>query len=255
MLRKTSELIGYSLNATDGDIGQVDDLYFDDESWHVRYFVINAGGYFTGRKVLIAPEAFGKPNWDEGEIPVELTRDQIEESPSIESDRPVSRQQQAQLADYFNWTPYWAPTTGPGAEWMRTATGAKTATAGEAEDASDLPPGDPHLRSIREVEGYTIEASDGEIGHVEDFLVGDSAWPVVYMVVDTRDWLPGKKVLVSPAWAEKIDWTGSRVKIDMTREEIKAGPEFDFSQPVTRDYEVRLHEYYDQPKYWENRST
>jgi hypothetical protein len=131
---------------------------------------------------------------------------------------------------------------------------AKTAKEEEEGDSrSDAAEGQSkssHLRSTREVIGYNIQASDGEIGHVEDFIVDDETWIIRYMVVNTRDWLPGKKVLVAPRWIEKVTWAESKVYVELTRESVKNSPEFDPSAPVNREYETKLYDYYGRPKYW-----
>jgi hypothetical protein len=109
---------------------------------------------------------------------------------------------------------------------------------------------DSHLRSTDEVTGYHIEASDGEIGHVADFLVDDETWAIRYLEVDTRNWWPGKKVLVSPHWLDNVSWPDSKVYVDLTRETIRNGPEWSDSMTVTREYENRLYDYYDRSPYW-----
>ena len=110
---------------------------------------------------------------------------------------------------------------------------------------------DPHLRSIKEVTGYHIQAMDDDMGHVEDFIVNDKSWTIHYVVVDTRNWLPGgRKVLISPAWIESIDWPQSRMKVDLSTEQIKESPEYDPHAPVNKEYEARLYDFYGRPKYW-----
>jgi hypothetical protein len=111
--------------------------------------------------------------------------------------------------------------------------------------------GDSHLRSVQEVAGYHIQATDGEIGHVEDFILDDETWMLRYVVVDTRNWLPGRKVIVPPSWVESVDWANRKVSVDFTREEVRTSPEYDPAAPVNREYEVRLYDFYGRPKYWE----
>jgi hypothetical protein len=124
---------------------------------------------------------------------------------------------------------------------------ARTATEQEEKEERHS---DPHLRSTREVIGYHIQARDGEIGHVDDLIVDDELWYLRYLVIDTRNWLPGRKVLVAPAWAEQVSWIERKVYIDLKRETIKNSPEFDPSMPVNREYEVQLYDYYGRPRYW-----
>jgi hypothetical protein len=111
--------------------------------------------------------------------------------------------------------------------------------------------GDPDLRSTHDVSGHHVEASDGEIGHVEDFLIDDETWAIRYLIVDTKDWLPGKKVLISPKWIERVSWSEKQVVVDLTREAIRQAPEYTDSPPLTRDQEIALHRHYNRPGYWD----
>jgi hypothetical protein len=243
-LIRTSRLMKLGLRATDGEIGAIKDLYFDDQTWAVQYLVADTGGWLTGRKVLISPQSAGRPDWDAGVLGVALTRKQIEDSPPISEDEPVSRQAQTRLGAYFNWGAYWTGYLGPG------LAGVPPAARSRDEEAATDARADPHLRSLKEVLGYAIQASDGEIGHVEDFVVQVDGWALRYMIVDTRDWLPGRKVLVSPAWITDLDWVRAHVAVDLPTESIRNAPPFDPSRPPQRDYEARLHEHYRKPAYW-----
>jgi hypothetical protein len=246
MLRSTKELRGYSIRAVDGDIGKVHELYFDDFAWMVRYLVVDTGNWLAGRKVLLQPGVLGQPDWENQALPVQLTKEQVEHSPAISTDQPVSRQMEANLHTYYGWTPYWQ--TGLLAPGMRIATSEMMVRSGEDTEEGK---GDPNLRSTREVIGYHIQARDGEIGHVEDLIVDDRLWTIHYLVIDTRNWLPGRKVLVAPAWAEQVSWAERKVHLDLSRETVKDSPEYDPSMPVNRAYEFRLYDYYGRPKYWD----
>jgi uncharacterized protein YrrD len=247
MLRSLKELYGYALQATDGEIGTVEEFYFDDEKWAVRYLVANAGSWLTGRLVLISPLALGEPDWGSQRLPVKLTREQIRNSPDIDTAKPISRQHEIDYYQYYGWPYYWAGAETWGVSPLPLAA---PPPPPPAEKASGQAPGDTHLRSSREVEGYHIQARDGEIGHAEDFIVDDETWRLRYLVVDTRNWWPGKKVLVAPEWISGISWEEALVRVDLTREAIKAGPEFDPGQPINREYEARLYDYYGRPVYW-----
>jgi uncharacterized protein YrrD len=248
MLRSMKALMDYGLLATDGKIGAVDDFLFDDHAWTVRYLVANTGGWLRGRLVLISPAAMERPDWQSRLFPVDLTRDQIEQSPSILSDAPVARQKELELARHYNWPMYWAIDSlgGFGAAPIVTSIEPPQGQARPAEEE-----GNPHLRSVREVRGYRIHATDGDIGHVDDFIVDDANWAIRYLVVDTRNWLPGRKVLLACDWIEEVSWPDTRVAVCHSREEIKNSPEYDPSAPVNRQYEDVLHDYYGRPKYWE----
>jgi hypothetical protein len=248
MLRSIKELRGYAIRALDGEIGKVHELYFDDLAWLVRYLVVDTGTWLSGRKVLLSPGVVGQPDWETQMLPVELTKQQVESSPEIGTNEPVSRQMEMDLHTYYGWTPYWRgglPELGLGA--AAAAQMIAEAAQGEPEKQQQE---DPHLRSTREVIGYHIQARDGEIGHIDDFVVDVGTWYVRYLVIDTRNWLPGKKVLVAPAWVEEVNWASRSVSMDLNRETIKNSPEFDPSMPVNREYEVRLYDYYGRPKYW-----
>ena len=247
MLRSMKGLLDYGLQARDGKIGAVDDFLFDDGSWKVRYLVAQTGGWLRGQLVLISPAALKPPEWQSHLFPVDLTRDEIEQSPSILSDAPVARQKELELARHYNWPVYWA-IDGLG------GFGATPVIAPvEPPPASPKQQGNPHLRSLREVRGYRIQARDGEIGHLDDLIVDDDEWSVRYLIVDTRNWLPGRKVLVAPGWIDEVSWEDARVIVSHSRSEVENSPSYDPSTPVNRQYEEVLHDYYGRPRYWEAR--
>jgi hypothetical protein len=210
---------------------------------------VDTGGWLSGRRVLICPEAMGEPNWIKRVIPVSLTKQQVEESPGVDSDKPVSRQEEQALAEYYAWPAYWGPVAVPAVGAMPPA--AVVAKPPEAEEAPAEPLGDPKLRSIKEVLGYHIHAADGQIGHVEDFIADTSSWVLRYLVVDTRNWLPGKKVLIAPPWIDRISWADRRVHVCLDRRAVEGAPMFHPEAPINREYEVLLYDYYGVPRYWE----
>jgi hypothetical protein len=226
----------------DGDIGKVHEFYFGDLGWIIRYLVVDTGTWLPGRRVLLSPAALGQPDWKSRTFPVRLTRGQVEGSPSIDAAKPVSRQMESELHAYYGWPLYWS-----GMGTVAAAPGFAAASK-EQKDASEW--ANPHLRSSREVIGYHIQANDGQIGHVEDLIADDEAWIIRYLVIDTRNWLPGKEVLVATEWAEDVDWTKRSVHIDLSRDTVKTGPAFDPSAPVNREYEIQLYDFYGRPKYW-----
>lgn len=249
MQRSLKSMRGYTLLARDGEIGKVHGFLFDDHDWTVRYLVADTGTWLPGRRVLLWPGVLGRPDWSEQALPVELTREQVKASPPVRADEPVSRQKESDLHTYYGWPPYWRqrpPLSGPASGTSDAALAAAEAEMNALEEKTP----DPHLRSSREVIGYHIEARDGEIGHVEDLIVNVEDWLIRYLVVDTRNWLPGRKVLVSPTWAEEISWRERKVRVDLSRETIENSPEFNPAEPVNRSYEVRLYDYYGRPKYW-----
>lgn len=253
MLRSAMEIRGYGIDAIDGEIGKVHDLFFDDARWTVRYIVVDTGNWLPGRRVLISPTSLNEPDWMQRMLSVSLTQDKISKSPSVASDKPVSRQLERDLVSYFDWPVYWAPAAytvgamGSGSPPPPVATNTPDA---DVKQSAEMESGDPNLRSMSEVAGYRIQAADDEVGHVEDFIVDDESWAIRYVVVDTRNWLPGRKVILAPKWFTDCVWAESKVYTDLSRDAIKGAPEFDPSQPINRDYEGRLYDYYGRPGYW-----
>lgn len=251
MLRSAKSLENFTLRARDGDIGQVKDFYFDDQHWHIRYFVVETGRWLESRQVLISPEAASGQLWADRAIPVNLTQDQVRHSPSVETQQPLSREHESLLRHHYGWPPYWGVVL-PDPPVARFPTGAgseanEAATERLREAATAESPVDPHLRSIGEVDGYHVEATDGRIGHVEDFLIDDSNWRVGYVVINTRNWLPGKRVIIAPGWIRKVDWSASTVCADLTRDSIKNSPAYDPSHPMSSDYLGQLHQHFGRP--------
>lgn len=248
MLRAVSDLKGCSIGATDGVIGEVEDLYFDDQRWTVRYLIVDTSGWLAGRHVLVSPWAIRAVDVANKSIAVDLTRAQVENSPSVETQQPVDRRYEMEYSRYYGYPYYW---TGPYA-WGLEAYPLPVPGSSSAPPVEHVEPeGDPHLRSTTAVDGYYIQATDGDIGHVKDFLVEDGSWTIRYAVVDTRNWWPGKHVLVSPDWITRVDWYDSKVHVDLTRETIKNSPEYDASLPLDREYEARLYGSYRRPHYWD----
>jgi uncharacterized protein YrrD len=237
MLRSARSLRDYHVRATDANIGRVKDFLFDSQEWVVRYVVVDTSEWRPGRTILVIPDVVG-PSSVEGQIlPVSLTSEQVHSSPDIDVDKPVSRQHEAALFEHYGWFPYW----GNGRRGPQES-GAETSEAAGEER---------HLSSMRRVDGYSIRALDGEIGRVEDFIIEDENWTIRDIVVDTRTWLHGKHVLVAPEWVAGIDEQEKVVSLELSQEEVKESPPYDPNQPVNRQYEVHLYDYYGRPKYWD----
>jgi hypothetical protein len=248
MLRSMNGLKGYHIAAEDGLIGTVHDFFFDDEFWVVRYLAVDTGHWLPGRKVLITPGVLGRPDWAMRRFPVALTREQVEKSPDIDTDKPVSRQEEIRLERHYAWRAYQMPVSEMSLPLFVTPPLETENQSGAVGSEHD----DPHLRSFKEVTGYHIQATDGGIGHLDDLLADDQVWDIRYLVADTRNWLPGRKVLVSLQWlVGQFSWDERKVKVRMTKESIKHSPKYDPSVPISREYESRLHDHYGQPGYWE----
>jgi hypothetical protein len=244
-------LSDFKIRATDGEIGTVADLYFDDETWAIRYLVVDTGKWLSGRQVLISPMSVVNTDWKAKQLDVSLTTRQVEHSPDIDTHKPVSRQHEASYLGYYGYPYYWGGPYlwGPAFYPAGLAGSPNTSAEAIAERARKESP-DSHLRSTEAVTGYRIEAADGEIGHVDGFVADDGAWAIRYLEVATRNWLPGKRVLVSPAWIERVNWAESTVSTGLTREAIKEAPEYIESRRITREYENRLYLHYGRPPYW-----
>lgn len=254
MLLSLNDIRGCDIKATDDEIGKASDFYFDDSAWVIRYLVVDTGWIF-GRKVLVAPDAVKGVDLKDDAVALSLTKKEIEEGPGIGTDLPVSRREEMALRQHYRWSNYWEiypagvgaapliPPMGPGAAGESPEIAPKEAEMRER--------GDPNLRSAREVEGYTIQAKDGELGHVDDFIVEDGTWAIRYMVINTRNWLPGRQVVLAPDWAEGIDWAGRIVQVGMDRDTIKDSPTYDSDTPISREYEQAVYAHYGRKPYWE----
>ncbi len=212
------------LYATDGEIGKIRECYFDDAQWVIRYIVVETGNWLTQRMVLLAPAVVRSVDAKASALHVALTRDQIKQSPNVDTALPVSRQKEQELAQYYQWPLYYTETgTWDAALYPASRGGIPVpATDTQARRKNEPPPkGDTHLRSTREVTGYHVLARDGELGHVADFLLESSAWSIQNIVVDTSNWWMGKKVLVAASALEAIDWEERQVTVKLTRNEIQ----------------------------------
>jgi uncharacterized protein YrrD len=249
MKRNVKNLIGYTMGATDGEIGKVKEFYFDDHTWTIRYLVVETGNWLNERKVLISPQALLKPDWEGKVFPVNLTKEQIKNSPDIDTEQTVSRQQEILLNDYYPWTSYWggglwSGGMGTSGMMMETHEPIEIALNKKKNIADEETPGDPNLRSTHKVNGYSIHAADGSIGDVEDFIFDDTSWKIDFMVVDTGHWFTGKKILISPKLIKEINWDTSEVIVNTSVEHIKNSPEYFPEQVLTDDYVINLHDYY-----------
>ena len=244
-LRSAGELEGWNIVATDGEIGEVYEFYFDDESWMIRYLVVDVGSWLTGRRVLIAPTAVTRIVSDEKQIEVKLNKEQVRNSPDIDTDKPFSRQQEINYLTYYGWPSYWGMSPAAAGTYADAVEAVASDTTMESDGG-----GDPHLHRTREVIGYYIQAEDDDIGHVEDFIFDDENWVIRYVEVDTANWLPGRKVVIAPQWIKSVDWFDSKLHVALTRAGVENSPEYKREQLINREYESRLYEHYGRPKYW-----
>jgi uncharacterized protein YrrD len=259
------DMIGFEVRTTDGDAGKVDDFYFEEEDWGVRYIVVDTGPWIFGRKVLISPEAIDDIQWQGKRVTTRLSRERIENSPEIDLAKPISRRNIDEIHGHYGWQAYWGgtvpmgrpaagPYTGPVPD--HTARGAGTGPEGPGRGpgtgetaAQELQEREPRLHSVREVVGYALRAPDGEIGRVEELFVDEDDWTIHYLVAETSTWF-GKDVLIPIEQVASVDWVDRVFDMTINREQIKNAPEYDPQEPVSREYQANIHEYYGIPGYW-----
>lgn len=263
MLHSVKELKGYAIGATDGPVGHVKDLYFDDDWWIIRYLVVDTGAWLSGREVLVSPISIGEADWGTKSLSASISKEQVRNSPDIDTDKPVSRQNEVEYLGYYGYPNYW----GGGGLWgagmypnmllpgyndygssgvMRSQAENAYRRAAAAQHEND----DPHLRSCKEVVGYHVHATDGDIGHVAGMLVDDETWAIRYLIVNTSNWWLGHQVLIAPQWIDDVSWSDSKVSVKMTRQAIKDAPAYEPAAPLDRAREMSLHEYYGRIGYW-----
>lgn len=247
MLRSMKSMEDYTIGAIDGIIGQVKDFYLDDESWVIRYLVVQTGEGASRRKVLISPIAIGRPNWSEKILPVSLTRRQVAHSPDIDTDKPVSRQHEMGYLGYYGYGKYW----GGGGLWGAgiypdlLQAGMQVAEINSTGDPPDL-----HLRSGNALMRDYVHASDGDIGHVQGFLVEEDSWAIRYIIVDTSNWWLGHQVLIATQWIDRVSWAESTVYVGLTRQSIKDSPAYSSGATLDRAQEADIHSHYGRTGYW-----
>ena len=219
MLHNLKQIRGHKLAASDGTIGHVKDFYFDDKTWAIRYLVADTGNWLTGRQVLLSPYSFGRLDQDGKVLSINLTKKQIENSPAIDTDRPVSRQYEQNYYNYYGWPTYWegGGLWGTG-EYPEFAPLSRP-YAFESYEYSRWD--DIHLRSTNAVTGYDIEATDGALGSVSGFLVDQKKWLIRELAVETGHWYSGKEILITPAKVERISYPESKVFVKLSKADLE----------------------------------
>jgi len=245
MLRTLRDLEGYTIHATDGDIGSVSNFLIDDQHWSVRYLVAETGTFFDRSPRLIPVISFARCDWTTRRFHVLLTRDRVKNAPSVDTDKPVSRQHESAQLTHYGYPFYWGL---PGSWGM----GGYPELMTDGRPTGAPSSGDAHLRSVREVRGYGVHGADGTVGHIDDFIVDDETWQIRYLVVDTNNWWHGKRVLIAPRWASGVSWGAREVHMSISRQSIKASPAWNALAPISREYEQRLYDHYGRPVHWKN---
>jgi hypothetical protein len=231
-LENTKELIGDKLAALDGDIGHIRDFYFDDKIWVIRYAIADTASWLTGRQVLLSPYAFGKLDQSDKTLHINLRKMQIQDSPSIESHKPVSRQFEAEYYLYYGWPTYWdgGGMWGLGGYPVMMPQSKEEAIAHQLYHSRE----DKHLTSAMEVSGYHIEAGDGHIGHVTGFLFDDRSWEIRELVVETGHWYSGKEILIPTGKVKRISYNESKVYVALTKADIQKTAEHEIANGERR---------------------
>lgn len=249
MLRSAKELLECVVDGSDGAIGRIHDLYFDDQDWAIRFLVVETGAWLEGRRVLISPVALRESDWEQRRMPASITREQVAKSPAVDSHKPVSRQHEVENLAYYGYPPYWGG-SGLWGHGMRPAS-MLAAEAGAAEPGAAGPErafadmqarvrrergDDPHLRSLRAMIRYHVRATDGEIGHVDGMIIDEGHWTIDSLIVNTSDWWLGHQVLVAPKSISDVSWLDATVLLDLDREAVRHAPAYaprDLADPGT----------------------
>jgi hypothetical protein len=203
LLQAATELEHYTLMAVDGEIGHVEDFYFDDITWAVRYLVVNTGEWLKNRRVLITPVAVGEVRDKDKMIYIELTREQVKNSPPLDMQKPISRSYEAKYYHYYDWPAYWEVDPLAGMPIERPY---RDDQPDHWQDAQNRAQEDIHLHRGSEVKDYMVKACDCEFGYLEDFVLDTRYWLIRYLEIDTRDWGPEKHVFIKPSSIEQVSW-------------------------------------------------
>ncbi|PKL90727.1 MAG: photosystem reaction center subunit H [Candidatus Goldiibacteriota bacterium HGW-Goldbacteria-1] len=250
MLRSLKSLKGYSALTPEDEMGSVEDFFFDNKLWIIRYLVVKLDKQIPGKSVLVTPKALIKaPDWETKSFVFDISSDMLAKCPDIDLKKPVNRQEEDKLLKHFSWPVYWQQQSIYGSPVITGINPGKITQ--EPEEEPEEKNVDPHLFSVQGLIKYKIQAKDGEVGNVEDIIIDDETWQAHYLVIDTNSWLPGGKVLVDPSWVDEFEWKRESVRVSVTKETLKQSPVYDPSSPVNRGYETRLYDYHGRPKYWE----
>jgi len=246
-LHPASRLMRCVEHAVDGKIGTMEALYFDDMTWIVRYLLVDTGGWLAGRRVLISPVAVGEIREDEKTVYIELTRRQIERSPPLDARQTVSRVYEAAYYKYYGWPVYW--------EGARVCAVPPSSASPEVQptagDKAHARHREMRLQTTTVLDGCVIVAHDGAIGTIRDLIVDTRYWVIRYLAIETRRGQPGRYVLVSPRWIERVSWRDRFMSIGLASTAIDSAPGYDTCTDISRDYEARLFRHYGRQGYWQ----
>jgi hypothetical protein len=253
MLYKANRLTGFEATGLDGPIGKVGTFYFDDRFWTVRYLAVDAGDWLAGRQVLLSPRALLCVDPTTCCIRMDLVRQQVEDSPHVDPDAPITREYEEDYHGYYGWEKYWS---GPYMWGVGDYPSVAASPYRESEfterktELEEKTPWGASLHGTKDVTGYPLQALDGEIGHVVDFLLDEETWAIRYLVIDMRHLGPSRRILVAPPWIDRVGWSESKVYVDLPREILRNAPAYDEDCRLDRSYEAALHDYYRRSGYW-----
>jgi uncharacterized protein YrrD len=256
MLFSTQELKGYTIHATDGELGKVEQLFFDDQQWTIRNLVVKTGNWFNKKEVLISPISVQSVLKQDRSLVVSLTKEQVKNSPNIDTEQPVSRIMEMRYYDYYRWPYYWSGPQPWGLASYPTGMLARPYSIPSPEYRPGIPASEmealtkTHLRSSKAVVGYQVGAIDSHFGRVKDLLFEDESWTIRYLAIETSHFFSHRSVLISPAWVTSISWTDERINVELSRSQIQSSPKYFSHELVDRDYEKLLYRHYSRPNYW-----
>lgn len=228
MLVNANDVLGYRIGVDGAPAAVLRDLLIGQDSATVRYLVTDSEAWLATSSVLLAPGVVVGIDRDQQMLQTGLDRALLDRAPGLPRGTPPGREHERRLHDHFGWTPYW-------------------------DSAGDDPAGgdrDEQLLSARHLIGFYAQAVDGAVGHVEDLIVDLQAWQVRYLEIDTRNWVPGRRVLVAPGWLHAIDRPNRTVALDLSRELVRSSPPYDRKAPLDRSLEENLYRHYGRTGYW-----
>jgi hypothetical protein len=263
MLHTLKDLESFAIHATDGDLGLVNDFYFDDKQWVVRYLVVETGSWSESKKVLLSPISIKHLNREDKTLTVFISMDQVKHSPTIDTEKPVSLQFEVDYLGYYGYPFYWGGTSlwggYPIPQMIAPGFSIETSDDEHGIDLQDIfadvdamryRDQDHHLRSSNVVIGYHIEAADGEIGHLQGMLIDTETFAIRYLIINTSNWWLGHLVLVSPQWINDVSWVNSKICVDLTQQQVKGAPHFDPAITFNRENDEAIHRHYGRTGYW-----
>lgn len=271
MLIHAKRLENFTMRATDGELGLLEDFYVDRHTLKLRYFVGNTRTWFFGGKVLLSPNAFMDVDVEDLSIAINATKKQIKDSPKPEDQAPIHRDYEKQLNDHYGWPTYWNVPAVPVSTTYGTnqTTGAPLippfiprgqsnldgTVEGNKTGADERQLDEQYqvqLFSLNELIGSKVHAKGGEVGKIIDFIIHKSDdWHIRYIVIDTGGFLKREPVVVTMDSLKEVTWFDNSVILDVSSEKIESAPEHAIDDPLTSDYEKLIYQHYEQTPYWE----